>query len=1136
VSVRPYLPWVVGLALLAPVAPALAQEPTEPTPTATEAPAPQVATAVRSPQEVDAFRRAQERFKSRMEELETDTRGYIDETEARERQKLAAGYDALISQLEDSERSQRKLAMQRMEDFLVRYPANDYSSHVRFRLADLHWEQAREEWLAASSEYYLLEEKLLAEGRDDELPPLPMMDLSKPVALYERIIAENETLPREQQYEFLDGAYYSLGFVYKEENSQQYDEEKARAAFKKLIEVRPDSPLTDDAHLNLGNFAFEANEFDQAIAEYRIVYDKGPEGRLYGDAMYQLAWAYYKLNRYDQPALTDPPEATALAMFTKLLDWSEVELQKTGRKSDYAPDAIKYMAFSFADIADKNQADPTAVAEKYFAKVGPREYEWDVYVALGEALTQYGRFDQAVNVYRKLQRDERWRLKPDNPEFQMQVVKLQASGAYQDLAASAAARIELTEKYNDQSEWWYANRHNPEALGTARRYIEESLADVAIEYRKNADADGSPASYKLAAEKFQEYLDKFPISDDYFQMEWYLADTLYRAKEFDRAAKEYDALVKSAKHHPYGDGSVYQAMRCRQELAVAKWGPTDKLPQGAAIEKKYTTQWAKEVTVYALSDEHKAFVASLDAVMKHKFAPAEEGQPDWAGTVEQNRAALMYIGGQILHTHGQYEISRPRLLEVARGFPTKDEARYAAQLVIDSYLAEGDFKNVQFWSREFMIMFPEGGDTEGDDSKFKSLLEQSTFKLAMEAVGTDREVAAEMFIAFLKDFPDSEYANLALYNAATSYDVIGRAEKANELYEQYVNKYPKDEKSAQLYFRIASNYESTFDLGKAVDYYNRLLTNFPKDQSAADAYYNQAFLKVGLGDAAGAAKGFEEYGKKYPDRPDVEEVFFQAGDQWAKVGSTKAIEFYERYLDKFGLTNPDHALTADHKLSELYRKAGNTKKADAYLDRIMKDFDSVPIEKVGVEGRNHAAASAFRSIQAKYDVLVKEKTLPKDQKKAADLLQTKEVAVEQFREEALAMATKYGDFEHTTAVLYLRAQAILYYANFGPQIMQCPEGYNDDECLAYDDLLQQAGIPQKFDALFEKGKTELVKLTELAREKKQHSVWISRAYEALNDLDPKSYPAEKQELRGASDSSIYPDIRPVEPAAKKGGQ
>src|SRR5690606_10543374 len=123
-----------------------------------------------------------------------------------------------------------------------------------------------------------------------------------------------------------------------------------------------------------------------------------------------------------------------------------------------------------------------------------------------------------------------------------------------------------------RSEWWKANRNNPEALAVARRYIEGSLAEVAVEYYLKAEEQGDAQQYLRAAEKFREYLDKFPISDDYYLQQWHLAIALFKGDDLAGAEKEYLSLLKSRKYHEYGDGALFQLMQTRRKRVETTHG------------------------------------------------------------------------------------------------------------------------------------------------------------------------------------------------------------------------------------------------------------------------------------------------------------------------------------------------------------------------------------------------------------------------------------------------------------------------------------------------------------------------------------------------------------------------------------
>lgn len=1077
--------------------------------------------------EFEEFKAARARYSARMSELETDTRSFLDRREADERGKLAEGYDTLIDTLSDLEREQRTIAMDRFQRFLREYPEAAYASHVRFRLADLLWEESHERWLTEHAEYDIIEAELLEEGRFDELPEEPELDLSDSIELYQRIIADSEGLPAEQQYDYLDGTFYMLGFAYKDENAKQRDEEQARRSFERLIDERPDSELVDTAHLYIGNILFDNNRFDDAIARYELVLDKGPDGRHYVDSMYYLAWSFYKMSTVPE----DFPRA--LDMFDRLLDTSHQNYLDSGRHSDYDPDAIKYIAHSFSDISDMTGEDPSQVAEEYFSSRPRREYERDVFVALGDVLVQYGRYQDGIGVYKRLQQDP-WHYEPENPDYQFQVVRLLATIAATeidgDYAASGQARVELAQMYGENTPWWEANRHNPEALQNALSYLEGSLSSVAIEYYNKAKETGTPGDYSLAATQFQEYLDTFPIADDYYEHQWYLAAALYYAQEYQRADGEFDDLIRTAKQHGYGDGATYQSLLARRKLMEDKFGSPDEPPANMEVESTVDLQGGGKLTVYKLSSEHANFIEAVDRVLDHEFAPSDaEGAfayEELSSAVAKNRPAFMYIAGQILFHHNRFEEALPRLKAVVDRFPERNEASYAAGLVLDSYTAMHDLAELRRHAKIYAAK--QLGESEDRAQEFANLEEGAAFKQAQALIDAEeREAGAEAYLAFHGEYPDSEYAPDALLNAGNNFQRVGKADRALEIFKQFVATYPENSRSEGLYLRIASNAESLFELDDAIFYYEELVRRFPdRTENASAAQYNAAFLRIGKGDHLGAAQAFQRYSVLFPERPDREEVYFMAGEQYEAVGPSEAATFYQQYLREFGTTYPDHALKAKQRLATSAADRGDEGEANKYRDEILRDFDAMIAAgaEVGWEGRKFAAESKFRDLQATYDAFILLQLTGEEAKDVPLLLDVVPARLSELEDESNSFIAKYGDFDYSLASLYLVAAAYLYSADLIYN-MDCPSNLSEEECDIYMEIVYSEFYPRA-DAIQEKAIARFDRLTQTAADRKQYNEWVTKSKETLNQLDPFNYPAQKVELPGGTDATIYPDVVP----------
>lgn len=1089
------------------------------------------------PAEVRAFDDAIARFRARVVELEDSTASLLQSQKSVALAEITRRFDDQLASVNAREASDRAVAVKAFEEFLAHYDAVAPASEVRLRLAELYFRQAEDSWLVATTAYY--KEVDAADGDLDRLEALesagePKLDLSNVIALLSRIVADNATVAPDKRYALLDVTYYMLAFCYAEPNSAQRDRDRARQVFRDLVAARPDSDYADAAHLLLGNYFFEDNQFASSIPEFEAVLSQGPERRNYLAALYQLAWARYKLNDYDQ----------SMASFVDLLDRSEKLRRDTGRPSEFAPDAVSYLALSIADQSDAHGVTPMEEAKAFFARVGAdKAYRWDVLKSLAEALVRYSRQSDAVAVYEALQTDPAFRFRPENPDFQDTVVKLLTTGAMADLVAGGAARLAMTENYGEASAWWNANRANPEALSQARKYTEAYLLEVAIELKARAqdlaDAGKDPrAAYGVAADRYQEYLKRFPISDGYFENQFQLADALYQAERYAEAATEFGLLARDEKFHKYGDAAAFMLFRARNELLAAKVGPIDKPAPDAEVDRRYTSNTGTEIAVYQLLDEQKALVEAADDLLLRDIPEPTEaqaaemaarGEPNLFQIVEDNRSKILYLPAQMLYYANRYDEARPRLQKIIKEYPESDEAAYSANLFLNTYISEGDNAEVRRWSREFAALRLGSLQTSAErGAQFQSTYERASYQLGLDAAKRGDYVGAvDAYMSFVTEFPKSPNVPDALLSAAANNERAGRALDAAALYERFLREYPSHPEAKPFYFTLASNYESVFDLPKAISYYEEFVKRFPGDKDAPNAQYNAAFLKEGIGDHVGAAQGYDTYASKYTTAADREDVAYRAGRQYEAVDADRAISFYRGYLRTFGTKSPDHAIEAQSRIAELERGLGRTRDAATDQAAIVTLFDRVVASggKVGPAGRDVAAAAAFPALNAQFQKIADLK-LTRNEKKDTDLLLTQIPAqVAAFDAVAQAYVDRYLSFDHTIAAIYLQGMTRRVYAKLGFAVVP-PAGLSEEQTEAYWQLLEENLFPQ-FEKVEQQAAAYLQKAIELARSQKRHSPWVDKCVDALHDIDPVAYPGHKDPLLGSVDAHGPADLAPI---------
>ena len=1058
------------------------------------------------PEHVAEFDAVHDRYVVRMGEFQDDARDYVDLIEKQKRKQIVDGYGRIIAGLRDDEEALRTLAKARFEDFLVKYPRSDASPHVMFRLAELYYEDAENNFLVADSNYNdrLIEyDELLQElmaGDPAALADLPdppdpaSKDYSKALALYDGIA---DGYPR---YENIDGVYYMLGYCLTEENARVQDIPRGLEAMNNVVAGFPNSEFINDASMRLGEYYFnEANDLVEAVVHYQRIVDGGEDARYYDKGLYKLAWSHYRLasaERFDEYYV-------AMGLFVQLLDYSDRLMLATGEQSSMKPEAIQYAAISFADMSDlqsrnsETKISPLTVAEKFFEGVGQRDYEQDIYIQLADVLTRQARYYEAIESYEYLQ--TRWPENPDNPEYQNTIAKLFMSLPTPDPVASAEAERVLVDRYNDSTDWWEANRANPDALAVARGYTEQSTANVAKDLHIEAQTSGDPALFSQAADKYREYLLRFPFADDYYQMEWYLADALFQAKRLEDAEKEFLQLLKT-ENHKFGDGALFLLMQTRRQMLVDTFGKVEARPDNAIVERVDKSEFDAEIKVYMLTDDHKDFIDVADRIVAAPFT-----DPTFVGPREENLAALTYLPGQIFFEFGHYEEARKRLRTVVEKFHGKQEREFAQSLIIRTYQEENDLERI---AEETAIARRLFGEQANED--WGPLEEGARFKIAGQyAERDDFAMAAELFLKFMRTYPESDFIQDAHFNAANNLEKNGQVDQAIELFEDFINKYKDDDRSEGLYFRIAGNYAQILELQTAVGYYDNLVRYFPESENAAAAIYNAAFLRIGMGEHETAARGLEKYATKWPDNDDAERTFYLAGNEWEQVSEAKALDFYRRYLRTYGDTDVNHALTAQYRVIKLLEQMGQKRSVErewVELEAMFVRFAEAG-ETIPGAGRKAAAEGSFPVLWEQYQAFREVKFTGDQETDAPMLVQDKPDALQALGADCLAFIQKYQDFTYSSAALYIQAAAHFDYAQMlwdAP----VPKGFTPDMEAIYREELDKLRIPVE-----DKGKALAMRLLEQAEKDERWSEWQSKTLDLLNERFPKDFPAEKIEVR-----------------------
>jgi len=790
-----------------------------------------------------------------------------------------------------------------------------------FRLAELLWEE---------SQYFFFE----ANRRDDQLIALGKGDpreverikaekaglegqsrklQDQAIALYKAIIAKYPKYPR------LDEVLYFLAENLS--NRDRFDPD-ALKAYRALIERYPNSRYVPDAWMAFGEFYFEkANKADRtgnlkrALEAYKKAAEY-QESSVYAYALYKQAWVHYNLGEYDQ----------SLELFRAVIYFGELPTSTVpaDKKLALVKEARKDYVRTYSHVGSAE-----AAAEE-FRRVGGEKGWWDMLRSLADLYYGDGKDRDAILVYARLIREKP--LSPEAPFYQSRIVTsagrmgrketaVQQAHVFvkmlRDIEASAAAKDENGKK----------------ALADARRDAEQTLRVLAGTYHNEWKKTRDEPVAGFAAAVYRDYLDVFPNEPTAYEMRFFHAELRYALADFEGAGAEYEAValrdVKAVDAKPPGKPGKF--FKDALENAVFSWDlVAKKLDE---TEKRAPTDPKKRIP---LAPARQKLLAACDRYLKY--------QPKGEKWVE-----IAYKAANIHYRHNAFAEATDLFTRIVLDHPAHELAGYSTNLVLDAYNLLGDWRNVNGWAKRFYAnaALVKAHPALKDD--LARVIEQSAFKIIQEReTARDYEAAAEEYIAFSRDWPQSRLAPTALYNASVDYGRAHRLDRAMEVREQFLQRYPAHELAPKSLYDNAEAYEAIADFAKAAELYERYFREWKRtsgaprarkgkaaeergpayeEKKANDAIINAAVFRAGLREWARAEAASEAYLETWPRGADAPRIFLSLADLYGRRGQPwKELKQLEEYRQRYA-KDPDEWLAVTQRMAAIYEKAGSTRLA-----------------------------------------------------------------------------------------------------------------------------------------------------------------------------------------------------------------
>ena len=849
-----------------------------------------------------------------------------------------------------------------------------------FRLAELYAEQQRYYNFRARD----LDAKIFAvgnEGKTDEVAKLKKQqaDFTKleGVWLLESVKKYLEVADGEkyQTYKKMDEVLFYLAYLL----TQVKKEEKARQYFKRLIKDYPKSRFIPDALLSFAEFFFEDKRLEDALKFYEKVLQY-PESRVYGYAKYKEGWVYYNLGDFKQ----------ALATFVEVVNMKSNDPKKNKNMLALQKEAKKDIVRTYARLPGANPEK----AWPFFQRTGG-DYAPTMMEQLGELYNSQGMFGESIKVFRQLMALQPTSVKFCNwqTEVMRNTLSMTGSRATPETVKELQRLAAVYEKYKDQKGL------KAEALEECRDNTANTLRELATVWHKEAQRTNNNDTYALAQYLYKEYIAKFPMQKDVYQMTFYYAELLYKLgmngdnQKFCEAAPVYTDVVKMQPDpaSKYLKESAY--------AAVIAWKNCLSVENSAEDAEKVRIEKNKEI----LANKSKNKGKKGEAASPEDEIPAEKKIPDnrlkmieafdtYIKYVPDSKELvnIKYQKARIYYEYNHLDEAAPFFLDIVDHHKDSELVVYSAQLYLDCLVIPKKYDAIAAILDPWLAR-PELTKDEGLKKRLEGIrasLDRKKIEVAEQS--KDYKRTGQLYLQLAEKYPNDPKIDEVYYNAAINLErakLIGQAVQARQALLAVVKEKKMESPLAKkAIYQIGRNFQDIGVFEKAADNYEKFATEFPgefkKDgdpawtPDAPTALYTASFYRRGLGDNDAAIKDTDHFVKTYGGRKEF--VDRAAGVQFftyeiyeqlkGQDGRDKVRKHFLDYLKNWATKGGvDRQIIAHVRLAELAWK------------------ESCPVEGVNGACIQLTRVRATSASKVAEKAQQKEKKKKKGKKKGADL-------------------------------------------------------------------------------------------------------------------------------------------------------
>jgi TolA-binding protein len=978
-----------------------------------------------------------------------------------------------VKKLQERIRSLNQSQIDKIERILSKDPTHARKADMLFQKAELLYEVRNYDGLLSRAEWLKCVEAADQGSVDAASCKEPTADYSDALNVYKQVLQE---FPG---YERLDEVIFRLG-----DGLMKAEKKKEGISFlTRLVQNYPQSKYLPDAHLSIAEFWFEQNLLTPARLSYEEVL-KFKGTALYNYAQYKLAWVLYNQKEYRE----------AVNTFKTVVE--EVEKDKSQAKLSFANQALNDLVVSWVEI-DGGWKE----AKDYFLKKRDKDFAHKKLRQMAGVYDTTGKNEPRIEIYEYLLGDNP--LDPKAPDYWEAIIDARKKvGVREEWEGAVRTMIGY---FDPKGKWWGANASDSKVTANGRLLAEGYLAQIASEYHQRAQKAEDKELYRQASKDYALFLEKFPDSKDAYDMRFFYAQILhFELEEWEKAAEQYKLVSREKADGEHVENALDGRIQTYQQL-VLKSHPTSALVRLAGKSDGGGQQRLEAVEVG--KEDLKESAKKERTELFQWEVPFIEASDDWATKYpkKEETPTINFVSAQVLHEHGQYDKAVPRYEAIIQNAPQHRYASYAGNALLECHNELKNWSELEKWGR--YLLDNKIFDVTPKD-KLQSAIAYAINQRSKELTEEKRYTeAAEQLIRLANEWPDSDLAPGALFNAASIYTRDEQLKKATEYYEKLIKEYPKHELAPEAMFVMGEIFEARTDFDTAASYFARLGDNKDwreKFEKSGDAVYNAAYIQESLEKWGEAIKTYEKYIKLFPQSEAVPQVAFHLGELYERAGDKKnAAKAYQDFLKKYK-DKPRLRIEAQLSLGKLTEEAGGKnaeKDAEKYYAAAIADWGKMTDEGEKKLAREAASEALFLKGEQVYRKFTSSPL--QDPNKLAKELTTKGELLAGAETIYFDVVDKRSPFWTAAAAyrigqMYKEFSDALYNYPLPPDL---PEEYVDE----YRAQIDEFSFP-----LQEKALKAFQRALALALELGAFNEWSEKSALEMSKLEAETYPLTKQ--------------------------